>query len=69
MDWLIRIKIVIGVVKVFVFLYVCGGFNFVYGNIKFINILFNRDFEVCIFDFGLVYLFSVLSSIFKIVGY
>lgn len=54
LDWLMRKKICLGIVKGFIFFYEEFRIKIVYRDIKVSNVLFDKDFNAKIFDFGLV---------------
>lgn len=73
-DWLICYWVVFGVVWGFVYFYYGCDFCIIYGDVSFINIFFDIDFEFYFLDFGLVKLlmmndFYVIVIVGGIFGY
>lgn len=67
-DWVIWEKIVLGCVRVVVYLYK-ESVNLVNGNIKLMNVLLNCDLEFCVFDYCLIDLILVNVSVLGLGGY
>lgn len=69
LGWVSCEKIVLGMVRVLVYLdKLCV--RMLYGDIKLVNILLNREYEFFVVDYGFVYFLDFVSvSLFWFIGY